>query len=108
VKDAAVFQIEVILAEPKRCQKIALAVGEGTTARDALRLAVDKGLDVKHSGIDPDAAPLGVYALKVDDEYLMREGDRLEVYRPLMQDPMELRRKRAKQDAALRKKRRWE
>ena len=106
MNETAVVNIEVILAEPKRCQKIGLTVNVGTTARAAVRLAVVNGLDVESLKIDAESVPLGVYALKVSDDYPMSEGDRLEVYRPLMQDPMELRRKRARQDAQRRKNKR--
>lgn len=91
--------IEVVLAEAARCQKIDLTIKSGTTAREALPLAVEAGLDVRSSGVLPETAPLGVYAVKVADDYILRDGDRLEVYRALHQHPMELRRQRAKQNA---------
>jgi len=97
------IHIDVILAEPKRCQKMALVLPLGTTARDALHHAIDAGLDVQPSAIDANTAPLGVYAQKVADDYIMQDDDRLEVYRSLRQDPMELRRQRAREDAKKRR-----
>lgn len=38
---------------------------------------------------------LGVFSEKVDGDYLMQEGDRLEIYRPLLADPKEVRRQLA-------------
>ncbi len=96
--------IEVVLAEAVRLQRLSLSVPIGTTARNALLQAVDNGLDVDALGISIEQAPMGVYAVRVTDDYVMNEGDRLEVYRPLAQDPMELRRQRAKRDAQRRKK----
>jgi len=103
VNDSQHLTIEVVLAEPTRCQKITLAIKPNTIARDALLLAVENGLDVQSSGVIPETTPLGVYAQKVADDYIMQDADRLEVYRALQQDPMELRRKRAQQDAKKRK-----
>lgn len=103
MNDSQHLTIEVVLAEPTRCQKITLAIKPNTIARDALLLAVENGLDVQSSGVIPETTPLGVYAQKVADDYIMQDADRLEVYRALQQDPMELRRKRAQQDAKKRK-----
>ena len=103
MNDSQHLTIEVVLAEPTRCQKITLAIKPNTIARDALLLAVENGLDVQSSGVIPETTPLGVYAQKVADDYIMQDADRLEVYRALQQDPMELRRKRAQKDAKKRK-----
>jgi putative ubiquitin-RnfH superfamily antitoxin RatB of RatAB toxin-antitoxin module len=42
-----------------------------------------------------DALDLGVFAQKVSHDYLLQEGDRLEIYRPLTADPKEVRRQLA-------------
>ncbi len=41
-------------------------------------------------------ARLGIFARKVAPDRLVREGDRIEIYRPLLLDPMEARRRRAR------------
>jgi putative ubiquitin-RnfH superfamily antitoxin RatB of RatAB toxin-antitoxin module len=61
------------------------------TALRAGLLPPDTRIDV-----DPAAAPLGVFGERVEDSYACQNGDRVEIYRPLQQDPMELRRKRAR------------
>jgi len=38
---------------------------------------------------------LGVYAHKIDADYLLEDGDRVEIYRPLSADPKEVRRQLA-------------
>jgi putative ubiquitin-RnfH superfamily antitoxin RatB of RatAB toxin-antitoxin module len=38
---------------------------------------------------------LGVFSRKKPLEYVLKEGDRIEIYRPLLADPKEIRRKRA-------------
>jgi len=40
--------------------------------------------------------PVGIFAKKVTPETILREGDRVEIYRPLTNDPKEKRRIRAK------------
>ena len=44
----------------------------------------------------PHTAPLGIFGKAVKDS--LREGDRVEIYRPLQADPKEARRKRAAQN----------
>lgn len=43
-----------------------------------------------------DPARMGIFARKVAPDRIVREGDRIEIYRPLMLDPMEARRRRAR------------
>ena len=43
-----------------------------------------------------DPARLGIFARKVDPGQLVRDGDRIEIYRPLVLDPMESRRRRSR------------
>ncbi|MGQ7844185.1 RnfH family protein [Granulosicoccus sp. 3-233] len=93
------LRIEVILAMPLVQYRQVLDVPRGTRAREAVRLALEAGL--LPPGAEPDIspmhAPLGVFAEKVDDDYCCQQGDRIEIYRPLLQDPKELRRQRARQ-----------
>lgn len=72
-----------------------MSVGPECTARQAVEQAKSAGLEYSPDEIDLDNAPLGVFGERVSDDTLLSEGDRVEVYRPLMQDPMELRRQRA-------------
>ncbi len=85
----------MVLALPKRQQVIKLEVDEACSAREAVELAKRAGLRAAADEVDIDAAPLGVYGERVADEAPLRTGDRVEIYRPLQQDPMELRRQRA-------------
>ncbi len=43
-----------------------------------------------------DPARLGIFARKVAPGQLVRDGDRIEIYRPLVLDPMESRRRRSR------------
>ena len=43
----------------------------------------------------PHTAPLGIFGKAVKDSHILREGDRVEVYRALLIDPKENRRRKA-------------
>ena len=47
--------------------------------------------------IDARDCPLGVFGVAVADDHCLQEGDRLEIYRPLENDPLETRRRLARQ-----------
>ena len=84
--------IEVVYALPERQSLLELEVPEGTTARQA---ALASGLDEEFPGLDLAANPLGIFGESVEDERVLRAGDRVELYRPLLMDPREARRQRA-------------
>lgn len=87
--------IEVAYAGPEGQVVLPLTVPAGTTAWQAVELA----LPALPAGMSPDPARLGVFAKKVAADRIMEEGDRLELYRPLILDPMEARRRRAARGA---------
>lgn len=90
------IDIEVVLATPARQQVLALAVPSDCTARRAVELAREAGLDLSAAAdLDAGHGPLGVWGERVADERVLADGDRLELYRPLRQDPRERRRRRA-------------
>jgi putative ubiquitin-RnfH superfamily antitoxin RatB of RatAB toxin-antitoxin module len=92
------IQLVYALADDQQC--VSLSVPDGTRARDALIHALEKDLivladsDAQH---DPMELPIGVYGKCVEDDYQLRQAERLEIYRPLLQDPKERRRKIARQ-----------
>lgn len=90
--------VEVVLATPNVQYRLTLTVTSGCAAREVVLQAMQQGLLPPHTelDIDPSTAPLGVFAELVADDYCCQAGDRLEIYRPLQQDPKELRRQRAR------------
>lgn len=68
-----------------------LTVSDGATVDDVLKLS---GLLERH----PEASTfsVGIFSKKVDYNTEVQQGDRIEIYRPLLIDPMEKRRQRAK------------
>ncbi|HEY4291867.1 RnfH family protein [Luteibacter sp.] len=91
----AEIAVEIAYAGPEGQAVIPLAVPQGTTAWQAVELAMPK----LPSGVRPDPARLGIFATKVPADRVLEEGDRVEIYRPLILDPMEARRRRAARGA---------
>lgn len=68
-------------------------VEQGTTIEQAIR---SSGMLDTVPGIDLQTQPVGIYGKKKPLETLVREHDRIEIYRPLVADPEATRRARAK------------
>jgi putative ubiquitin-RnfH superfamily antitoxin RatB of RatAB toxin-antitoxin module len=68
-------------------------VEQGATIEQAIR---SSGMLEAVPGIDLATQPVGIYAKKKPLETVLREHDRIEIYRPLVADPNETRRLRAK------------
>ncbi len=86
------IEIEVAYAAPQRQLLCTLQVAAGTGARAAV---LQSPLLQAFAEVDFQAAPLGVFGKKVADDYVLQAHDRVEVYRPLLIDPKENRRRRA-------------
>lgn len=64
----------------------------GATVRDALEAVEYEG---RAPGVAPDTLDLGIFGKRCSLETALHDGDRVEIYRPLVFDPMESRRRRA-------------
>ena len=91
--EAQTLSCEVAYARPDRQFVIPLTLPPGTTAREAL---LRSGIAELCREILPDTAVLGVYGRVVSADHVLREGDRLEIYRPLAADPRAARRERVR------------
>jgi putative ubiquitin-RnfH superfamily antitoxin RatB of RatAB toxin-antitoxin module len=85
-------EVEVIYATPARQVRYAVRLREGGTVADAIRAS---GLLQAFPEIDLAANRVGIYGSLVPLGRLVRDGDRVEIYRPLTADPKEARRRRA-------------
>lgn len=88
------LHIEVAYATPEKQKIIAMTVTEGTT----LRQAVERShIADEFPGLDVTTAPLGIFGKKVTkpEETPVKEGERVEIYRPLIIDPKQARANRA-------------
>ena len=84
--------VEVVYALPGQQTVLALHVLPGTTAEQAIR---QSGILEKHPEIDLEKSKIGVFSKLVKPDTALRARDRVEIYRPLIADPKEVRRKRA-------------
>ncbi len=93
------ISIEVAYALAHKQKINQLRVPAGTNARQAAQLS---GLDAMFPELDLDTNALGVFSrtLARPEEYQVQEGDRIELYRPLLADPKEARKRRAEKAAA--------
>ncbi|MEX0735029.1 MAG: RnfH family protein [Steroidobacteraceae bacterium] len=90
--------IEVACAEPDRQTVIPLEVTAGCTAGEALD---QSGIFALHPALEPAACGIGVFGREVARDYKLRAGDRIEVLRPLTDDPRTRRRRLARQGRSM-------
>src|SRR5512141_1005478 len=87
------LHVDVVFAGEAGVFKKPLRVEQGATVADALRLSGIAG----NLGVNAvDAARVGIFGRVVSPTTPLREGDRVEIYRPLKIDPKEARRRRAR------------
>lgn len=86
------IRVEVVYALPERQYLRQLVLEEGSTLEQAIRAS---GLLALRQDIDLGVNKVGIFSrpAKLDDT--LSDGDRVEIYRPLLIDPKELRRQRA-------------
>ena len=88
------IHVEVAYALPDRQRIVALEVPDGCTVRSA---AMQSGLDKQFPDLDLTTADLGIFGKSVSspDSQTLKSGERVEIYRPLIADPKEVRKQRA-------------
>lgn len=84
--------VEVVYALPGNQLLVELSVVPGTTARGAI---AQSGILTRFPQIDPDRQRIGIFGRVVKANVVLQAGDRVELYRPLIADPKEARRRRA-------------
>ena len=81
------LHIEVVMAWPDHCQSRKLSMSEGATVADAVaQAALQTGGAV---------VTYAIHGLLASAQQVLRDGDRVELLRPLLADPKENRRRRA-------------
>ena len=86
------LSVEVVYALPSGEDAVSLTLAAGATAEDAVRAS---GVLERHPEIDLGRQRLGIYGRLVAEKAPLRDGDRVEIYRPLPVDAKEARRRRA-------------
>lgn len=90
---ADALEVEVVYATPERQACYALRVKPGTTLFEAIRAS---GVLQDFPEIDLARNRVGIYGTAAKGAQALRDGDRVEIYRPLSADPKEARRARVK------------
>ena len=92
MKDEQKISVEVAFALPDKQAIVALEVTPGTTAMEA---AQQSGITERFEGLQLDGTKLGIFGKAVPETHVMLAGERVEIYRPLIVDPKEVRKARA-------------
>jgi putative ubiquitin-RnfH superfamily antitoxin RatB of RatAB toxin-antitoxin module len=94
--------VEVAYALPEQQRIVEVEVAPGTLAIDVVK---QSGITKFFPDIDIDAAKLGLFGKAIKPKtYEVEEGDRIEIYRPLIADPKASRKARADKKASTEKK----
>jgi putative ubiquitin-RnfH superfamily antitoxin RatB of RatAB toxin-antitoxin module len=92
--------IEIAYALPAQQIILKLQIEEGATAEQAIRIS---GIMEKFPEIDLEQNKIGIFGKLGKLDTVLREHDRVEIYRPLIADPKEVRRQRAAEGKAMKK-----
>mgnify|MGYP001823288011 CR=1 FL=1 len=98
-KDQKKMHVEVVFALPKEQDVIDIEVPEQSTVDDAIR---ESKIMEKYPEIDLEVNKTGIFGKPAKRDAVLHPGDRVEIYRPLICDPKEMRKQRAKEGKAMR------
>ena len=99
-KMAESLSIEIAYALPQKQELVHLKLPAGSTVQQAIEAS---GLKQKHPEIDLAKNKVGVFGKLSKLDAQLRDRDRVEIYRPLIADPKEVRKKRAEEGKVMKK-----
>jgi len=99
-KMAESLSIEIAYALPQKQELVQLKLPAGSTVQQAIEAS---GLKQKHPEIDLAKNKVGVFGKLSKLDTPLRDRDRVEIYRPLIADPKEVRKKRAEEGKVMKK-----
>ncbi len=94
------MNVGVCYAEADRQLWLRLEVPDGSTIQQAIELS---GVLIRYPHIDLTTQKVGIFGKLAKADTVLRDRDRIEIYRPLLADPKEVRRKRAEEGRAMKK-----
>lgn len=94
------FDIEVVYARPDEQILLKLTAEPGITLQEAVERS---GVLEKNPEIDLEKVKVGIFGKAAKKDAVLKSGDRVEIYRPLIADPKEARKKRAAEGKQLKK-----
>lgn len=83
------MKIELLRAWPRRFERVELELPDAATVREAVAAAGWSD--------DPEVVAYAVFGQRVEADVGLRDGDRVELLRPLLADPKEARRQRVEE-----------
>ncbi len=86
------YQLEVVYATPEEQTVIELKVSPPASIREVI---TQSGILEKFPALEITDENVGIFAYRLPLEHLVNDGDRIEIYRPLLMSPTEARRIRA-------------
>lgn len=92
--------VEVAYALPHQQLIIPVQVSSETTAEEAIKAS---GIMAKFPEIDLEKSQIGIFGKLTQLDTTLRHLDRVEIYRPLIADPKEVRKQRAADGKAMKK-----
>lgn len=94
------IHIEVAYARPDRQEIVELKLPPGSSLQQAVEAS---GLLQRHPEIELAKAKVGIYGKLARLDSALRDKDRVEIYRPLIADPKEVRKQRAAEGKVMKK-----
>ncbi len=94
------IRVEVVYALPDKQEILVLRLPAGSTVREAIDRS---GILQKYPEIDPEKNKFGIFAKLTKPDAVLRDRDRVEIYRPLIADPKEVRKQRAAEGKVMKK-----
>lgn len=96
--DDNLIKVEVAYARPEQQTLLALSVAKNSKLLEVIKLS---GILSQHPEINITESAIGIFGKKLThpEDYQLQAGDRIEIYRPLLADPKEVRRLRAERAA---------
>lgn len=89
------IEVEVVYAKPEEQCLLKIRGPHGMSLGEAIQRS---GILERYPEIDPGLPRVGVFGKMMPKESTLNPGDRVEIYRPLIADPKEARKKRSLQD----------
>lgn len=94
------IHVEVVYASPARQKVARVGLRVGASVREAIE---QSGFLEEFPEIDLDKNKLGIWNKQAKADAVLRDQDRVEIYRPLIADPKEVRRQRAAEGKVMKK-----
>lgn len=98
--DSNKINIEVVYGLPQEQTLLKVQVPSGTSLGEGVKLS---GIMDKYPEIDLDKGKFGIFGKLSKTDTELREQDRIEIYRPLLADPKEVRKRRAEEGKVMKK-----